>query len=109
MAARRAYDELWTAEDTQHCVDKKGISDLDIWFKRANLVTHSCYIGEEENQGMVKKLLWGRRAMLSVPSINGDYHHMLYWDGYNVYDPSLGQTYRRLAPMVISRAILLVD
>lgn len=36
-------------------------------------------------------LLWGRRALLSVPSLNRKGWHMVYWDGAKLLDPSLGR------------------
>lgn len=42
----------------------------------------------------LKRLLWGRRAILSVPSINGFAgHHDVYWDGRVICDPSHKATY----------------
>lgn len=39
---------------------------------------------------------WGRRALLSVPSLNyPDGWHMIYWDGVTVFDPSTLKTYER--------------
>lgn len=36
--------------------------------------------------------LWGRRALLSVPSLNGfDGEHTVYWDGLQLFDPSNGE------------------
>lgn len=43
---------------------------------------------------IVRKFLWGRRAILSMPSLNGfDGHHDVYWDGRAVHDPSPKTTY----------------
>lgn len=40
------------------------------------------------------RLLWGRRAILSVPSLNGyPGHHDVYWDGRAIRDPSTKQSY----------------
>lgn len=43
---------------------------------------------------LIRDMLKGRRAILSVPSINNtEGAHALYWDGYHIYDPSTLQTY----------------
>jgi hypothetical protein len=41
-----------------------------------------------------RSMAWGRRALLTVPSLNipGGWH-MVYYDGHNLFDPSLGKTY----------------
>jgi len=32
---------------------------------------------------------WGRRALITVPSLNiADRHHMVYWDGNSLFDPN---------------------
>lgn len=39
-------------------------------------------------------LLWARRAILAVPSLNGfKGWHDVYWDGEHLFDPSPKQTY----------------
>jgi hypothetical protein len=39
-------------------------------------------------------VLSGKRAILSVPSLNGFVgHHDIYWDGCQLHDPSNGETY----------------
>lgn len=41
-----------------------------------------------------RSITWGRRALLSVPSLNnpGGWH-MIYWDGAKLFDPSTKKTY----------------
>lgn len=42
----------------------------------------------------LKRLLWGRRAVLSVPSLNGfDGHHDVFWDGREIHDPTTKRAY----------------
>lgn len=42
----------------------------------------------------IRAWVWGRRAILSVPSLNGhDGWHDVYWDGAHVFDPSPKKTY----------------
>jgi hypothetical protein len=39
-------------------------------------------------------VLWGRRAIVSVPSLNGfKGWHDVYWDGAHLFDPSPKETY----------------
>jgi hypothetical protein len=48
---------------------------------------------------VLRKLLWGRRAILSVPSLNGfPGHHDVYWDGHRLYDPSPKAAYGEAFP-----------
>lgn len=36
-----------------------------------------------------KQWIWGRRAVLQVPSLNHEgRQHLVYWDGVRLYDPS---------------------
>lgn len=43
-----------------------------------------------------RQLLWGRKCLLSVPSLNieGQWH-MVYYDGRTVFDPSPKKTYEK--------------
>lgn len=48
------------------------------------------------------KLLWGRRAILSVPSLTGfQGHHDVYWDGRAIRDPSTKTPYAKDALVII--------
>lgn len=50
---------------------------------------------------------FGRRALLSVPSLNiEDGLHMVYWDGYEVFDPANGKTYSRFEDLLPEEMIL---
>lgn len=41
-----------------------------------------------------RSLAWGRRALMSVPSLNKEGSwHMIYWTGDHVLDPSPNKTY----------------
>jgi hypothetical protein len=41
------------------------------------------------------KMLWGRKAVLSVPSINHENgQHSIYWDGFELYDPQIKEMNR---------------
>lgn len=109
MALDKPYDEVWSSEDTKWTVDNRGIADKDPWLKKAGITrykeVHFLYHME---QGYVHSLLWGRRALLSVHSLNipGGYH-MVYWDGQNLWDPSRQRTYAHLHSCIVSGAVLL--
>jgi hypothetical protein len=46
------------------------------------------------------RMAWGRRAILSVPSLNQpDTWHMVYSDGRELFDPSTRRTHARFADM----------
>lgn len=64
---------------------------------------------EGDGQGAgVRGALWGRRAILSVPSLNGfKGHHDVYWDGHRVRDPSPKARYPETLPTVIHWATVL--
>jgi len=64
---------------------------------------------EGDGQGAgVRSALWGRRAILSVPSLNGfKGHHDVYWDGHRVWDPSPKLGYLGSLPAIIHWATVL--
>jgi hypothetical protein len=44
--------------------------------------------------GVMRALLWGRRAIIQVPSLNYENQmHVIYWDGHQLFDPSNKKTY----------------
>lgn len=116
MAADKQYDDLWTPEDTQWCVDNKGISDYKPWLARAGFHPsvpskngyRYVYGLDNMRQESALKLLWGRRAILSVASLNreGSYH-AVYWNGYELFDPSLEKTFNWLSSVSLASAHLL--
>jgi len=50
---------------------------------------------------------WGRRALLSVPSLNypGQWH-MVFYDGHTLFDPSPGRTYARFEDLLPEEIII---
>jgi hypothetical protein len=47
--------------------------------------------------GFVKNCMWARKAIIEVWSLNyKEGHHVVYWDGYKVHDPSTKKTYKTL-------------
>lgn len=56
----------------------------------------SFYTGNMDRH-QVAAVLWGRKAMIQVPSLNIDRaQHIVFWDGTEVQDPSNLQVYRWL-------------
>ena len=54
-----------------------------------------------------RSLAWGRRALVSVPSLNyPDGSHMIYWDGIAVLDPSDKKTYQRFDELLPEELVL---
>ncbi|HLH94976.1 MAG TPA: hypothetical protein VKW08_07650 [Xanthobacteraceae bacterium] len=54
-----------------------------------------------------RSMAWGRRALMTVPSLNfPDGHHMIYWDGRRVLDPSTLKTYSRWDELLPSEMVL---
>lgn len=53
------------------------------------------------------RLAWGRRALLSVPSLNmSDSLHMVYFDGHELFDPSRLQRYTHISQLQPVKIIL---
>lgn len=87
----------WSDEEFNFAEKNKGYNDVQI----RELLTQAGYdnamhLGVPDGFHLeTRSLLWGRRAMLSVPSLN--HHrgaHMVYWDGQELFDPSNKQVYR---------------
>ena len=52
-------------------------------------------------------MLWGRRALVTVPSLNiPKGWHMVYFDGLNVFDPSLAKTYEHVTQLEPNELVL---
>lgn len=54
-----------------------------------------------------RDMAWGRRALLTVPSLNiPNGHHMVYYDGHQLYDPSTKLTYSSFTQLMPSEIIV---
>lgn len=76
-----------------------GSKDLNTAFGGLGLVRDShyvtlCILPEYASTGFLRNVLWGRRACIQVLSKNykGE-HHIVYWDGERLHDPSNKRTY----------------
>lgn len=102
MAAGKTHEELWTQEDIDELVAMKGSSDdhTRTLLEKAGFepyvngeiskIVWSINIWDSHSrEPFVQRLLSGRRAIISVPSLNnyGGWH-VVYWDGHKLYDPN---------------------
>lgn len=102
MAARKEYGEVWTPEWTAEVVERRG-ADYEFTQKAlehagfhpwvngdvGKIVWHSHVREGMSREGLLRAMLHGRRAILSVPSLN---HfagwHAVFWDGGELFDPN---------------------
>lgn len=112
-----SWEDAWTEEDLKEVIESHGISDFAPWFARHHVEEWKDYrhiYVNSGNMGVVKALLWQRRAILSTNSLNNDGgSHAVYWDGTKVYDPQEGVegklAYRFLSSMVLTNAYVFKD
>lgn len=116
MATELPYDTLWTGNFRQEVEDAKGTGKGDLHeraLKYAGMVPKVNYISvytQHAPQDLVKKMLWGRRALIQVPSLNYEgASHYVYWDGADLHDPSRKQQYRFLDTLSPEWVYLLKD
>lgn len=109
-SGKSSWEEAWTEVDLQEVIKTKGVGDIDPWMKRLGYEFRKDYITiyvHGDAMEMVQKLLWKRRALLSVNSLNiKGGSHMVYWDGDIIHDPSPERTYQHIESCIISRAII---
>lgn len=109
MAVGKSYDEAWTAEDTDAVTECRGINDYTPWMARQGLQEYVDYkqVWTHDN-ATLSAMLWGRRAILAVASLNIDGGwHAVYWDGERLYDPSNKNTFTYLHTCRVYRVVLL--
>lgn len=107
------WSSCWTDEDLQTVIDSKGVSDLGAWLEKKGL-SRGRHFTEAYTHGAreTASLLWGRRALVSVNSLNHSQgSHLIYYDGERVWDPQEGvegkQHFKYLSTAVINRVVLL--
>lgn len=111
MAVGKTWEEAWTQEDLAAVIKSRGIADIDPWMKRHGAEPYVDYrevYVHGTRLGMVCALLWKRRALLSVNSLNNDGgSHMIYWDGECILDPNEGYegkiAFKHLSSCIITR------
>lgn len=112
-AGKEAWEDLWTEADLE-AVKGKGVADIEPYMLRAGMLRkvhyRTAYIHANLNPETLEVLLWGRRALLSVHSLNSAHNnHMIYWDGERLWDPSYERTYLHLRSCVVSTVHTLKD
>lgn len=102
MAVGRPYEELWPEEFQQEvaeagCNDKRDERALGIAGLTKDVDYRAVCLQVTANEFRLRQMLWGRRAILQVPSLNYERgQHAVYWDGATLHDPSNLQVYRWL-------------
>lgn len=113
-----SWDDIWTQDDLDKVIASKGVAHWEDWMKRAGFVEDVHYRDVYCNGGdaeRLKALLWRRRALLSVGSLNNaGGSHAVYWDGAKLWDPHEGHypqylAYRHLSSVCLSRALIFSD
>jgi hypothetical protein len=114
---KERWEDAWTEEDLQKVIESNGISDISSWVERFGLEEYKhyrhIYVNGDTNRH-VKAMLWKRRALLSVESLNTDGgSHMVYWDGTRVFDPQEGVegkiAFRHLSSMFLNHVHIFAD
>jgi hypothetical protein len=107
------WSDVWTPEDLEKVVESKGIADITPWMKRAGITSYFEVYVHSSDARFVKSMLWKRRALLSVASLNNSGgSHMIFWDGERIWDPHEGhypeyQAFRHLSTLLITEVCLL--
>ena len=104
MVTDQDYEKMFNAKFCAKIESEHGVygKDIEKAFDLAGLtsadyrsISIPLTIG---TNGMLKVLLWGRRAILQVPSLNFENgHHAIFWTGEEVLDPSNKQVYHWLS------------
>lgn len=90
-----AFDPVRGLGDEGRALDRLGFSNafLDGYPVGDFTRLHRGYAVSPE---FFRDMAWGRRALLSVPSLNKEGGwHMVYFDGRELFDPSTRTTYQR--------------
>ena len=106
-----SWGDIWTDADLESVIASKGVSGYGPWLEQAGFKPDQfkeIQIWGSTDQQIVRQLLWHRRALVSVHSLNNDQgHHMVFWDGHEIFDPSTQRTYLWLHSATITRVVLL--
>lgn len=102
-ALQRDYEQLWPADFRQTIEEAKGCygKNIDRAFELAGLNRYTDYWCVHVPAVAADTLLgslYGRRALLQVPSLNmpPPAQHIVFWAGETLYDPSNKQAYQWL-------------
>lgn len=89
-AGKTTWEDVWNADDLQKVIDEHGVGDIAPWMERVGMLRNVHYreIYTQSDPRLARSLLWGRRALLTIDSLNIDGGmHMVYWDGEKLWDP----------------------
>lgn len=106
MASGKQYEEIFDAEFCARIEEKQTCTGDDLLeaYRRAGFVKGENLRTISTAHAMPHlplQLIWGRRAMIQVPSLNyKGSEHFVYWDGKEILDPSNKQVYRYLQNIV---------
>lgn len=92
-AGAESWDAVWKKEDADAVVASRGVScfDYDKWGERVGLAFDYLSVYDGHDQKVLRFLLRGQQAILSVNSLNNDGgSHGIYWDGRRIWDPNDG-------------------
>lgn len=105
MAAWLSYEGIFIrlTDELQAIVRSrgpKGEDECDVIMQAGGFYREADYrtiflLPEFASTGFLKNMLWGRRALVQVRSLNYmDEQHLLFWDGAEVFDPSNARTWK---------------
>ena len=107
------WQDIFTEEDLADVIKSQGVStgseDFTKYMKKAGF-KEADYKRlpwlENVPHDKLCSLLWGRRALLSINSLNNPGgSHMIYWDGTRVWDPQEGVEGKQAAPFLSSSVV----
>lgn len=103
MATNRPYEEMFDPEFCAKIEKAKGTGgkDMDEAIRLSGLTEedYKCIYSEGlRTSGNFKQILWGRKAIIQVPSLNiEEGMHCIFWTGSEILDPSNKQVYHWLS------------
>lgn len=109
MATGNRY-QVWSKSFRAIIEEQKGTYDKNLKdaFKIVGLKPSDYLFFYFMPNDRMNRLLFGRRALLQVPSLNIENgQHMIYWDGNRLRDPSNKKTHDKLDECKPSRAWVL--
>lgn len=107
-ATGKNYNDIFPEEFRKYAEDHKGLygKTFEQAFEYAGLKAEVDYTafycgGDPLRRGLLRFMLWGRRALIQVPSLNNPppNMHLVYWDGVCIHDPSNKQQYTHIDQM----------
>jgi hypothetical protein len=109
------YEDVFSPEFQAYIEEKKGTygKDIDRVFNMVGLhdvdykhIVNYFGPGTEDwekhiRQHVINGMLWGRRALLQVPSLNDPgKSHLIVWNYFELWDPSTRKTYTDLGEFI---------